>query len=72
MLTIKQWRRAKGISLQKMADLLGVHVNTYTSWEENPQKITIGNAYKISEILAVNISDIDFLCNDTPQNVVSD
>lgn len=71
MLTIKQWRRAKEISLQKMADLLGVHVNTYTSWEENPQKITIGNAYKIAEILAVNISDIDFLCNDAPQNVVS-
>ena len=64
-MTIKEWRRAKGISQEEMADTCGVHVNTYRAWEENPEAIKITNATKISERLGVSMSDIDFLLSDT-------
>lgn len=69
MLTVRQWRKAKELSVSKMAELLGIHANTYTSWEENPSKISIGYAFKIASILSVSIDDIDFLCNSTLQNI---
>lgn len=60
-LTLKEWRRAKGYSLQKMADLCGVHVNTYRVWEDKPSDIKLGNAFKIAESLEITIEDIIFL-----------
>lgn len=59
-LTVTQWRRAKNITQQAMADRLGVHVSTYLNWEKKPGQITIENAIKISEILEVPLNDIIF------------
>lgn len=59
-LTLRQWRRAKEITQQGMADMLGVHVNTYQNWEEAPDKISITNAVKIANIFNLTIDDIDF------------
>lgn len=33
-LTVRQWRRAKDITQEQMAESLGIHVNTYQNWEE--------------------------------------
>lgn len=60
-MSLKSWRRSKGYTFDEMADLLGVHVNTYRNWEENPQKISIGNAVKIAEILETDLGSIIFL-----------
>lgn len=60
MLTVREWRLAKEISQQTMADRLGVHVNTYISMEKEPHKIKIGDAATISDILGVPLSQIDF------------
>lgn len=60
VLTLRQWRRAKEITQQGMADMLGVHVNTYQNWEEAPDKISIANAVKIAKIFNLTIGDIDF------------
>lgn len=59
-LTLRQWRRAKEITQEKMADTLGVHVNTYQNWEEDPGKISIDKAFAIAKILDVSIDDINF------------
>lgn len=59
-LTLRQWRIAKEITQQGMADMLGVHVNTYQNWEEAPDKISITNAVKIAKIFNLTIDDIDF------------
>lgn len=59
-LTIKEWRRMKGISQAEMAEVCGIHINTYRSWEENPEDIRIGSAVKLSEHLGVSMSDIIF------------
>ncbi len=59
-LTLRQWRRAKEITQEKMADTLGVHVNTYQNWEEDPGKISIDKAFAIAKILNVSIDNISF------------
>lgn len=59
-LTLREWRRAKEISQQAMADKIGVHVNTYMKMEKRPNKIAIEDAVKISTILAVPMDQINF------------
>ena len=60
MQTVRAWRRAKEISQYDMAEMLGVHVNTYQNWENEPDKISIGNAKKIAEIFGLSLDDILF------------
>lgn len=59
-LTIKEWRRAKEITQEQMADSIGVHVNTYRAWEDNPEDIRIGKAVSIAEKLGISLEDILF------------
>ena len=59
-LTMKQWRKAKEISQERMAEYLGIHVNTYINWEKEPEKISIENSQKIAEIFGIPINDILF------------
>ena len=59
-LTLRQWRRAKEISQEKMAEILGVHVNTYQNWEETPEKISIEKAMAIAKTFGVSLDDITF------------
>lgn len=63
MLTLREWRNAKEISQQKMADNCGVHVNTYIEWEKHPEKIPIGQAYVIALAIGVPLGDISFSAN---------
>lgn len=65
-LTFQEWRRVRKISARKMASLLGIHENTYRSWEKNPRHISVINAYKISDILNVGIDEIKF-CEEPNQ-----
>lgn len=60
MLTLKEWRRAKGITQQTMADALGVHVNTYAALEKEPERFKVGQAQILSDMLGVALSLIDF------------
>ena len=57
-LTLRQWRLAREISIEKMAELLDIHPNTYRIWESEPEKIAIGYAKQISDILNVPLADI--------------
>lgn len=58
--TVKQWRLAKGISQEHMANACHVHRNTYAEWEDNPEKITIKNALVISRELGESVNTIFF------------
>lgn len=61
MLTVKQWRLVKGFSQEDMATKCGVHRNTYASWEENPDNISIKNARIIADALGEPINEIFFI-----------
>jgi len=64
-LTLKQIRLAKELSIQHMAERLDVHPNTYASWEKEPMTISIGNAFKIADILGMSIDDLFLAINST-------
>lgn len=51
-------RRAKKIPQQTLADVCGVHVNTYSTWEKNPGKIPIDSAIKIADFLGVSLKEL--------------
>ena len=55
-----QWRAVRGKTQKEMAELLGVHVNTYQKWERNPKIIDICHVQRLAEIFEVDINDIDF------------
>ena len=60
-LTVREWRRAKEISQETMAERLHVHVNTYMKWEKSPGQISIGKAVEIAKILGVALDEISFV-----------
>lgn len=59
-LTPKEWRKAKGFSIEKIAEILEVSPVTWSKWEDEPSKIPIGKADKFSEFIDVPIRNIDF------------
>lgn len=59
-LTVKQWRLAKGLSQDYMAEKCHVHRNTYASWEENPENISVKNAVIIANALGESLNDVFF------------
>lgn len=69
-LTLREWRLAKEISQQAMADICGIHVNTYIKWEKNPKEIPISKAYKIALALGVRIDQILFDVTSTKCSAV--
>jgi DNA-binding XRE family transcriptional regulator len=50
-LTLEQIRVLRGKSQEQMADILGVHVQTYRKIEKNPEEATIAQAKIISQEL---------------------
>lgn len=60
-LKLCEWRRARGISQEEMAQKLDISKPTYFRWEKDPQNISIHNAERIAAILEVTIYDIIFL-----------
>lgn len=64
-LTLREWRRAKGVTQAEMAELCGVQVNTYRRWEESPEEIKLSNAVAIADRLGVSLGDIFFSFNTT-------
>ena len=58
--TLKQRRMIQNFTQEQMASKIGVHINTYRNWEEQPQKISIEKAKKISAALNISINEIFF------------
>lgn len=59
-LTLKQARVINEISQHKMAEMLGIHVDTYRKIEREPDMATIEQARKISKITGVPVEQIFF------------
>ena len=56
---LKIKRIDRGMTLERMADKLGITIVTYRSWEMDPHKITVENAKKICMILKCEFGEID-------------
>ena len=57
-LTLRQWRLAREVSMEQMAKSLDIHPNTYAAWEQEPEKIPVGKAIKITQLLDVRLEDL--------------
>lgn len=57
-LTLKEWRRAKGYSITRLATELGVSFSTVMRWEENAEKMPIGKVVDACAIFGINIEDV--------------
>lgn len=66
-LTLEAWRRARGLSQAKVAEVIGVHVNTYKRWEKNPGEMRCDKAISLSNLLGIRLDDI-FLPENTTEN----
>ena len=55
MLTLKEWRRAKGVSVEKLADEIGVSPSTINNWENRGQKVPVTYAILICNYLGIKI-----------------
>lgn len=60
MLRVDEWRRARNITKKDMANLLGISVPTYNTFEEHPSKMSVGMAKKICAILKVDFDAVNF------------
>ena len=58
--TVKQARLLKGVTQEKMAELLGIGYNTYRKIENSPDSATVELAKKISSITGFCFEDIFF------------
>lgn len=63
--TVKQARVLAGLTQQEMADVLCIHRSTYIKLEENPDKITIGQAKAISNTTGVPVDSILFFAQNS-------
>lgn len=61
MLTLREWRKAKGMSIREYAERLGVSETTVNKWELHDVNMPVKMAVKACELLEVNISDVIFL-----------
>lgn len=59
-ISLKAARITAGMTQNEVAELLGVHVQTYRKLEENPNLATIEQAKKLSDRLNVPYDDIFF------------
>lgn len=59
-LTLKQARLLAGLTQRDVAEVLGVHVQTYMKWERNPEEMSIGTAKQFSRIVNVSLENIFF------------
>jgi transcriptional regulator with XRE-family HTH domain len=70
-LSLDAWRRARGISQQDVADVCGIHINTYRRWEENPGEMRYDKAIKVADYLGISLDDI-LLPSDTTETSITE
>lgn len=58
--TLKEWRVHKDLKQSELAELIGVPVSTYNSWERNTNSIKVGNVPKICKALDVKPQQVIF------------
>ncbi len=60
MRTLKEVRKDKGVKQRAVADHLKISRQSYSRYENNPEKMPIGLALAACDFLGVNVRDIFF------------
>ncbi|WP_088227816.1 helix-turn-helix transcriptional regulator [Desulfosporosinus sp. FKB] len=59
-ISAKQARLRKELSQKKVAELLGVHRQTYMKWEHNADEMPVGKAKEFCKIVNLPVDEIFF------------
>lgn len=65
--TLRQWRRDREMTQAELAQMVGIHENTYKKYEHCPGEVRIKTLIAICEALEISINDIKFFVGDTRQ-----
>ncbi|QWQ38331.1 helix-turn-helix domain-containing protein [Gemella sp. zg-570] len=60
MVTLKELRESKGLSVQQAAKLLGISRNSLYNHEKNTRSVRLYRLKKISQVYGVSIDEIEF------------
>lgn len=52
---LKQLRQKKGLTQQKLAEILGIKRNTYSDWENGKTEPGFENLIKLADLLEVSL-----------------
>lgn len=55
---IKQWRKQIGLTQEKLADLVNVHLNTLSRWELGQREPRASEIAKLCEVLGVSEAEL--------------
>ena len=69
-LTLREWRKAKGIPVTRLANELGVNYSTMVRWEQGA-KMPVDKALRACDFIGVNINDVNFFDLKRNKNVAS-
>lgn len=72
---LKQIRKNRGLTLQKVADAIGVSRSTISMYENGARSVTIKMLYKLADYFMVDINELIILSNeyfDEPNNLNND
>lgn len=69
MFSVKQARRFSGYTQVKMAELMGVHRDTYRKIELYPESTTMVQAKQISNITGIPMDQLFFTANSTVSRI---
>jgi len=58
LLHIKQWRKRVGLTQEKLADLVNVHLNTLSRWELGQREPRASEIAKLCEVLGVSEAEL--------------
>lgn len=58
MLHIKKWRKQAGLTQEKLADLVNVHLNTLSRWESGQREPRASEIAKLCEVLGVSEAEL--------------
>lgn len=71
-ITVKAARVNAGLTQEELANKMGVHRSTISSWETNPSTMQIKDAELLCKILNIPISNIFFGCDSTKCWIIID
>lgn len=63
MITMKMARVGVNLTQQKIAELMGIHVQTYAKYEHNPGLMSVAEAKIFCGIVGKTFDDISFSSN---------
>lgn len=66
-LTLKKARLLSGLTQKEVAEILGVHTQTYMKWERSPEEMSVGTAKQFCKIVDISFDEIFF---NTESNLI--